>query len=249
MNHLAPSLPFVDVRPPLGKWCQLQSSWTSQTSLCYLGWQWAKWGLMVDGCTRNMFYMFFQRSMIDGRFRWTSRLFSRQGRSIGWCRKLSMTGINTSGFWDVYIFLDVPYLLLEYFFRCPSSSRLPAQQHHSWGAVISRHAVKLKNGQAWCPRLWLHCEQMSLLDLEGQRHDLMAPLPVDLWKVLEKLEAGEKLKTNMQCAYLQKTPFCFFFGGGWFRLDLWGYVIYMFIFFWRDPGVQHFRPRSWFFTQ
>ena len=104
-------------------------------------------------------------------------------------------------------------MLLEYFFRCPSSSRLPAQQHHSWGAVISRHAVKLKNGQAWCPRLWLHCEQMSLLDLEGQRHDLMAPLPVDLWKVLEKLEAGEKLKTNMQCAYLQKTPFCFFFGG------------------------------------
>lgn len=129
----APSLPFVDVRPPLGKWCQLQSSWTSQTSLCYLGWQWAKWGLMVDGCTRNMFYMFFQRSMIDGRFRWTSCLFSRQGLSIGWCRKLSMTGINTSGFWDVYIFLDVPYLLLEYFFRYPSSSRLPAQQHHSWG--------------------------------------------------------------------------------------------------------------------
>lgn len=87
----------------------------------------------VDGCTRNMFYMFFQRSMIDGRFRWTSCLFSRQGLSIGWCRKLSMTGINTSGFWDVYIFLDVPYLLLEYFFRYPSSSRLPAQQHHSLG--------------------------------------------------------------------------------------------------------------------
>lgn len=42
---------------------------------------------------------------------------------------------------------------------------------------------------------------MSLLDLEGQRHDLMAPLSVDLWKVLEKLEAGEKLKTNMQCGY------------------------------------------------
>ncbi|CAJ1443969.1 unnamed protein product [Effrenium voratum] len=37
---------------------------------------------------------------------------------------------------------------------------------------------------AWCPRLWLHCQQMCLLDLEGRRHDFRAPLPSDLLAVL-----------------------------------------------------------------
>ena len=54
VKHLTTGhLPFVAVRPPLGKWCQLQSSWTSQTSLCYLGWQFIlepREGWWFDGC-------------------------------------------------------------------------------------------------------------------------------------------------------------------------------------------------------
>ncbi|CAK9059970.1 unnamed protein product [Durusdinium trenchii] len=43
----------------------------------------------------------------------------------------------------------------------------------------------------WCPRLWLHCAQMSLLDLEGQWQDWRAPLANDLQRVLRKLEAED----------------------------------------------------------
>lgn len=43
----------------------------------------------------------------------------------------------------------------------------------------------------WCPRLWLHCEEMSLLDVEGRRQHFRAPLPLDLLNVLEKLEAAD----------------------------------------------------------
>lgn len=77
------------------------------------------WLMIVLGIC---FTCFFHRSMIDERFRWTSCLFSRQDRSIGWCRKLSMTGINTSGFWDVFLFMYFHvyyYWLLEYFFQIP----------------------------------------------------------------------------------------------------------------------------------
>ena len=95
------------------------------------------------------------------------------------------------GFWDVLLLLFdiccwnvvcvlVPFLLWALGFSATSLLGGQSSLDMLWNWILC---------QAWCPRLWLHCEQMSLLDLEGQRHDLRAPLPVDLWKVLEKLEA------------------------------------------------------------
>ena len=78
--------------------------------------------------------------------------------------------------------------------------------------------------QAWCPRLWLHCEQMSLLDLEGQSHDLRAPLPVDLRKVLEKLEAprtieNQRMQRGYYGGYLWKTHNFFIFAFNFFMIE------------------------------
>merc|ERR1712137_16372 len=84
--------------------------------------------------------------------------------------------------------------------------------HLAWrGHPLIADATYNSRGQArrqftWCPRLWLHCAQMRVVDLAGRPFEITTSLPSDLCRVLERELIPEGASVNATPAVAECLP-------------------------------------------